>query len=31
MEAAVNPYNVVQPGQRPRSTLTPSIALRETW
>jgi gamma-glutamyltranspeptidase/glutathione hydrolase len=29
MEPAVNPYNVLQPGQRPRSTLTPSIALRD--
>ena len=26
---AMNPYNVVQPGQRPRATLTPSIALRD--
>jgi gamma-glutamyltranspeptidase/glutathione hydrolase len=29
MEPSVNPYNVLQPGQRPRSTLTPSIALRD--
>ena len=26
---AMNPYNVVQPGQRPRATLTPSIAMRD--
>ena len=26
---AMNPYNVLQPGQRPRATLTPSIALRD--
>lgn len=26
---AMNPFNVVQPGQRPRATLTPSIALRD--
>ena len=25
----MNPFNVVQPGQRPRATLTPSIALRD--
>ena len=25
----MNPYNVVQPGQRPRATLTPSIALKD--
>jgi gamma-glutamyltranspeptidase/glutathione hydrolase len=24
-----NPFNVVQPGQRPRSTLTPSLAMRD--
>ena len=29
LDAADNPYNVLQPGQRPRSTLTPSIALRD--
>jgi gamma-glutamyltranspeptidase/glutathione hydrolase len=25
----MNPFNVVQPGQRPRATLTPSLALRD--
>ncbi len=25
---AMNPYNVVQPGQRPRATLTPTLALK---
>ena len=25
----MNPFNVVQPGQRPRATLTPSIAIRD--
>lgn len=25
----MNPFNVVQPGQRPRATLTPSIALKD--
>jgi len=29
MDREYNPFNVVQPGQRPRSTLTPSIALRD--
>ncbi|HMB73395.1 MAG TPA: gamma-glutamyltransferase, partial [Gammaproteobacteria bacterium] len=29
LEESVNPYNVLQPGQRPRSTLTPSLALRD--
>ncbi|MFK7957644.1 MAG: gamma-glutamyltransferase family protein [Lysobacterales bacterium] len=29
LDEAINPYNVVQPGQRPRSTLTPSIALKD--
>src|SRR5690606_3312410 len=29
MERARNPYNVMQPGQRPRATLTPSLALRD--
>ncbi len=29
LDPAMNPYNVVQPGQRPRATLTPSIALRD--
>lgn len=29
LSAADNPYNVLQPGQRPRSTLTPSLALRD--
>jgi gamma-glutamyltranspeptidase/glutathione hydrolase len=26
---AMNPFNVVQPGQRPRATLTPSIAIKD--
>ncbi len=26
---SMNPYNVVQPGQRPRATLTPSLALKD--
>ncbi len=25
----MNPFNVLQPGQRPRATLTPSIALKD--
>ncbi|MEQ9394284.1 gamma-glutamyltransferase family protein [Haliea sp.] len=29
LEEALNPYNVVQPGQRPRVTLTPSMALQD--
>jgi gamma-glutamyltranspeptidase/glutathione hydrolase len=29
MEAAHNPYNVLEPGKRPRATLSPSIALRD--
>jgi gamma-glutamyltranspeptidase/glutathione hydrolase len=29
LSAEDNPFNVVQPGQRPRATLTPSIALRD--
>jgi gamma-glutamyltranspeptidase/glutathione hydrolase len=29
LNEALNPYNVVQPGQRPRATLTPSIAMRD--
>jgi gamma-glutamyltranspeptidase / glutathione hydrolase len=29
LDAAENPYNVVQPGKRPRATLTPTLALRE--
>ena len=28
LDTAENPYNVVEPGKRPRATLTPSIALR---
>ena len=28
LDARLNPFNVVQPGQRPRATLTPSLALR---
>jgi gamma-glutamyltranspeptidase/glutathione hydrolase len=29
MDAARNPFNVMQPGQRPRATLTPSLALKD--
>ena len=29
LDKALNPYNVVRPGQRPRATLTPSIALKD--
>ncbi len=29
LDKALNPYNVVHPGQRPRATLTPSIALKD--
>lgn len=29
MDRARNPFNVVEPGKRPRATLTPSIALRD--
>lgn len=29
LDADVNPFNVVEPGKRPRVTLTPSIALKE--
>jgi gamma-glutamyltranspeptidase/glutathione hydrolase len=29
LHAEENPYNVVEPGKRPRATLTPSIALKE--
>ncbi len=29
MNEAANPYNVLRPGQRPRATLSPSIALRD--
>ena len=29
LNPAENPYNVVQPGQRPRVTLTPSMALKD--
>ena len=28
MDASINPYNVLEPGKRPRATLTPSLALR---
>jgi gamma-glutamyltranspeptidase/glutathione hydrolase len=28
-DPAENPYNVVEPGKRPRATLTPSLALRD--
>ena len=29
LSEAMNPYNVVHPGQRPRATLTPSLALKD--
>ena len=29
LDAAVNPYNVVEPGKRPRVTLTPSLAMKD--
>ena len=29
MDEAENPFNVLQPGKRPRATLTPSLALKE--
>ena len=29
LDEAINPFNVVQPGQRPRATLTPSLALQD--
>ena len=29
LDAADNPYNVVQPGKRPRATLTPTLALKD--
>ena len=29
LDPAENPYNVVEPGKRPRATLTPSIALKD--
>jgi gamma-glutamyltranspeptidase/glutathione hydrolase len=29
LEEKLNPFNVVQPGQRPRVTLTPSLALKD--
>ena len=29
LDRRLNPYNVVQPGQRPRATLTPGMALRD--
>ncbi len=29
LDPAINPYNVLEPGKRPRVTLTPSIALRD--
>ncbi|MEM8489467.1 MAG: gamma-glutamyltransferase [Pseudomonadota bacterium] len=29
LDRRLNPYNVVQPGQRPRATLTPSLALKD--
>jgi gamma-glutamyltranspeptidase/glutathione hydrolase len=29
LDAALNPYNVVEPGKRPRVTLTPSLAMKD--
>ena len=29
LDPAENPYNVIRPGQRPRATLTPSLALKD--
>lgn len=29
LDAAENPFNVVEPGKRPRATLTPTLALRD--
>ncbi|MEO1202482.1 MAG: gamma-glutamyltransferase [Pseudomonadota bacterium] len=29
LDERLNPYNVVRPGQRPRATLTPSLALKD--
>ncbi len=29
LDAAENPFNVLEPGKRPRATLTPSLALRD--
>ncbi|WP_442592169.1 gamma-glutamyltransferase family protein [Pedobacter sp. AW31-3R] len=29
LDAAINPFNVVQPGKRPRVTLSPSLALKD--
>ncbi len=29
LDEALNPFNVVHPGQRPRATLTPSIAMKD--
>lgn len=29
LDEAENPYNVIEPGKRPRATLTPGLALRE--
>lgn len=29
LDASENPYNVIEPGKRPRATLTPTIALKE--
>jgi gamma-glutamyltranspeptidase/glutathione hydrolase len=29
LDEYINPYNLLEPGKRPRATLTPSLALKE--